>query len=105
MSQSNRFCYNDGYHTSHHLNPLRHWRDHPVSLLQQKGRYAEEHALVFRNIDYIMITIQLMRKDYKYLAKCLVPMGDQVGMTLDEKAEMLRTKTKRFSDMDVKSKF
>lgn len=28
--QSNRFCYNDGYHTSHHLNPLRHWRDHPV---------------------------------------------------------------------------
>jgi len=105
MSQSNRFCYNDGYHTSHHLNPLRHWRDHPVSLLQQKDRYAEEHALVFRNIDYIMITIQLMRKDYKYLAKCLVPMGDQVGMTLDEKAEMLRTKTKRFSDMDVKSKF
>ncbi|BCS26113.1 fatty acid desaturase [Aspergillus puulaauensis] len=102
---SNRFCYNDGYHTSHHLNPLRHWRDHPVSLLQQKDRYAEEHALVFRNIDYIMITIQLMRKDYKYLAKCLVPMGDQVGMTLDEKAEMLRTKTKRFSDMDVKSKF
>lgn len=105
MSQSNRFCYNDGYHTSHHLNPLRHWRDHPVSLLQQKDRYAEEHALVFRNIDYIMITIRLMRKDYKYLAKCLVPMGDQVDMTLDEKAEMLRTKTKRFSDMDVKSKF
>ncbi|OJI97178.1 hypothetical protein ASPVEDRAFT_36574 [Aspergillus versicolor CBS 583.65] len=102
---SNRFCYNDGYHTSHHLNPLRHWRDHPVSLLQQKDRYAEEHALVFRNIDYIMITIRLMRKDYKYLAKCLVPMGDQVDMTLDEKAEMLRTKTKRFSDMDVKSKF
>lgn len=60
---------------------------------------------MFRNIDYIMITIRLMRKDYKYLAKCLVPMGDQVGMTLDEKAEMLRTKTKRFSDMDVKSKF
>lgn len=87
------------------MNPLRHWRDHPVSLLQQKDRYAEEHALVFRNIDYIMITIRLMRKDYKYLAKCLVPMGDQVGMTLDEKAEMLRTKTKRFNDMDVKSKF
>jgi fatty acid desaturase len=37
---SNRFCYNDGYHTSHHLNPLRHWREHPVSFLQQKDRYA-----------------------------------------------------------------
>ncbi|KAL4915505.1 hypothetical protein BDW62DRAFT_188352 [Aspergillus aurantiobrunneus] len=102
---SNRFCYNDGYHTSHHLNPLRHWREHPVSLLQQKERYAEEHALVFRNVDYIMITVRLMRKDYKYLAKCLVPIGDQVEMTMDERAEMLRTKTRRFSELDVKSKF
>ncbi|KAL4788553.1 hypothetical protein BJX76DRAFT_315010 [Aspergillus varians] len=102
---SNRFCYNDGYHTSHHLNPLRHWRDHPVSLLQQKERYAEEHALIFRNIDYIMITVQLMRKNYKYLARCLVPIGDQIGMTMDERADMLRTKTKKFSESDVKSKF
>ena len=22
-------CFNDGYHTSHHLNPIRHWQDHP----------------------------------------------------------------------------
>ncbi|KAL3469702.1 hypothetical protein BJX99DRAFT_264946 [Aspergillus californicus] len=102
---SNRYCYNDGYHTSHHLNPLRHWREHPVSLLQQKQRYAEEHALVFRNIDYIMITIKLLRKDYQHLARCLVPMGDQIGMTMDEKAEMLRRKTARFSEEDVKAKF
>ncbi|KAL4868731.1 hypothetical protein BDV12DRAFT_95454 [Aspergillus spectabilis] len=102
---SNRFCYNDGYHTSHHLNPLRHWRDHPVSLLQQKARYAEEGALVFRNIDYIMITVRLLRKEYDYLAKCLVPMGAQVGMSLAERAEMLRRKTRRFSEGDVKGKF
>ncbi|GES58621.1 phosphoinositide 3-kinase regulatory subunit 4 [Aspergillus terreus] len=102
---SNRFCYNDGYHTSHHLNPLRHWREHPVSLLRQKDRYAAEHALIFRNIDYIMITVRLLRKDYQHLAKCLVPIGDQVGMTLDEIAEMLRRKTRRFSEADVKAKF
>ncbi|KAL4882700.1 hypothetical protein BJY04DRAFT_38684 [Aspergillus karnatakaensis] len=102
---SNRFCYNDGYHTSHHLNPLRHWRDHPVSLLQQKQKYAAEGALVFRNIDYIMITIRLLRKDYDYLARCLVPMGDQVGMSLEERAEMLRTKTRAFREEDVKEKF
>ncbi|KAL2812676.1 hypothetical protein BDW59DRAFT_155203 [Aspergillus cavernicola] len=102
---SNRFCYNDGYHTSHHLNPLRHWREHPVSLLQQKDRYAAEHALVFRNIDYIMITVRLLRKDYHHLAKCLVPMGDQVGMTLDEIAEMLQRKTRRFSEDEVRDKF
>ncbi|KAK1144066.1 hypothetical protein N8T08_005728 [Aspergillus melleus] len=102
---SNRFCYNDGYHTSHHLNPRRHWREHPNAFLQQKDRYSAEHALVFRNIDYIMITIRLLRKDYRHLAKCLVPMGDQVGMSLDELAAMLRTKTRRFSESEIREKF
>ncbi|PYH49469.1 uncharacterized protein BP01DRAFT_352937 [Aspergillus saccharolyticus JOP 1030-1] len=102
---SNRFCYNDGYHTSHHLNPRRHWRDHPVAFLRQHARYAAEHALVFRNIDYIMITVRLLRKDYRYLAKCLVPMGEQIAMTLDEKAEMLRRKTRQFSEEEIAKKF
>ncbi|KAF2143551.1 uncharacterized protein K452DRAFT_246719 [Aplosporella prunicola CBS 121167] len=102
---SNRFCFNDGYHTSHHLNPMRHWRQHPVAFLKQKEQYAAEHALVFRNIDYIMITVRLMMKDYMHLAKCLVPIGDQIGMTLEEKTAMLKTKTKRFSEEDIKRKF
>ncbi|KAK2785971.1 hypothetical protein FQN53_007074 [Emmonsiellopsis sp. PD_33] len=102
---SNRFCYNDGYHTSHHLNPLRHWREHPVAFLKQKERYSSEHALVFYNIDYIMLTISLLRKDYAHLARCLVPIGDQVHMTLDEIAVMLQTKTRRFTEPDIQRKF
>ncbi|OJD15305.1 hypothetical protein AJ78_04422 [Emergomyces pasteurianus Ep9510] len=102
---SNRFCYNDGYHTSHHLNPLRHWREHPVAFLKQKERYSEEHALVFYNIDYIMLTVKLMQKDYTHLAKCLVPIGEQVNMSLDEIATMLRSKTRRFTEEDIKKKF
>ncbi|KAA8645078.1 hypothetical protein EYZ11_009406 [Aspergillus tanneri] len=102
---SNRFCYNDGYHTSHHLHPRRHWRDHPIAFLRDKDRYSAEHALVFRNIDYIMITVMLFRKDYKYLAKCLVPMGEQIGMSLDEIACMLQKKTRRFSEDDIRRKF
>ncbi|KAL5341099.1 hypothetical protein BJX70DRAFT_74682 [Aspergillus crustosus] len=102
---SNRFCYNDGYHTSHHLNPLRHWRDHPLSLLQQKQRYAAEGALVFRNIDYIMITVCLLRKQYAHLARCLVPMGEQVGLTMEEREELLRRKVRRFSEGGVREKF
>ncbi|KAJ5463170.1 hypothetical protein N7475_008114 [Penicillium sp. IBT 31633x] len=93
---SNRFSYNDGYHTSHHLNPRRHWRDHPVAFLKQKDRYAKENALVFRNVDYIFITVNLLRKNYEYLAKCLIPIGDQVNWTFEERVEMLRRRTRKF---------
>ncbi|OKL57916.1 hypothetical protein UA08_06786 [Talaromyces atroroseus] len=103
---SNRFCFNDGYHTSHHLNPRRHWRDHPVAFLRAKGKYQTERALVFKNIDYIMMTVKLLQRDYMYLAKCLVPIGEQqIQMSLEQRADMLRTKTKRFSEEDVKAKF
>lgn len=94
--QSNRFSFNDGYHTSHHLNPRRHWRDHPAAFVKGKDRYAKEKALVFRNIDYIFITVHLLRKDYTHLAKCLVPIGDQVNMTLEQRVAMLHSRTRRF---------
>jgi hypothetical protein len=103
--QSNRYCFNDGYHTSHHLNPLRHWRDHPAAFLQQKQTYAREGALVFHNIDYIMITVRLIMKDYQHLARCLVPIGDQISLTLDERAQMLQDRTRRFSEEEIKKKF
>ncbi|KAJ5099373.1 hypothetical protein N7532_006374 [Penicillium argentinense] len=99
---SNRFSFNDGYHTSHHLNPRRHWRDHPVAFIKQKEQYAKERALVFRNVDYIFITVNLLRKNYLHLAKCLIPIGDQVNMTLEERAEMLRSRTRRFSRPEEK---
>jgi len=102
---SNRFCFNDGYHTSHHLNPLRHWRDHPAAFLKAKRLYASQHALVFCNIDYLMITYRLMRKDYDYLARCLVPIGEQIKMSHEERVEMLRKKTIRFTEEDIRRKF
>ncbi|KAK3899197.1 fatty acid desaturase [Staphylotrichum tortipilum] len=102
---SNRYCYNDGYHTSHHLNPRRHWRHHPVAFLRQKETYAAEKALVFHDIDYLMITVRLLMKDYAYLARCLVPIGEQMDMTLDERAAMLRRHTRRFSEEEIREKF
>ncbi|KAF1842266.1 uncharacterized protein K460DRAFT_345951 [Cucurbitaria berberidis CBS 394.84] len=102
---SNRYCYNDGYHTSHHLNPLRHWRDHPVAFLSQKKQYADEHALVFYNIDYMFLTINLLRKNYEHVARCLVPMGDQMKLTLEERAEMLKRKTRKFTEEEIAEKW
>lgn len=102
---SNRFCFNDGYHTAHHLNPRRHWRDQPLHFLQSKEAYSEGRALVFHNIDYLMMTVKLLQKDYMHLAKCLVPIGDQIGMTQQEIADMLRTKTRRFTEKEIQAKF
>ena len=103
--QSNRFCFNDGYHTSHHLNPLRHWRDHPISLLEQKHVYAKESALIFHNIDFIMITVRLLKKDYKTLAECLVPIGEQVHLTMEGRMELLQRLARKFTEDDIEKKF
>ena len=104
-SQSNRYSFNDGYHTAHHLNPRRHWREHPTHFLQSKTTYAGNGALVFTNIDYIMLTITLLRKDYMYLADRLVPIGDQIGTSKVEIANMLKTKTRAFTEADIKKRF
>ena len=103
--QSNRHCFNDGYHTSHHLNPRRHWKAHPAAFLAAKHKYQTEGALTFANIDYIMITISCITKNFDRLAAALVPMGEQIGMSHKEKVEMLRSKTKRFSEEEIKEKF
>ncbi len=39
------------------------------------------------------------------LAACLVPMGDQIGMSQGEIAAMLRGKTRRFSEEEILRKF
>ena len=57
---------------------------------------------MFQNIDYIMITVRLLRKDYMHLAACLVPIGDQINMSQTEIADLLRTKTKKFSEDDIR---
>lgn len=52
-----------------------------------------------------MITVRLLMKDYLTLAKCLVPIGDQMDLTLEERAEMLRRHTRRFSEEEIREKF
>ncbi|KAK9778586.1 putative Fatty acid desaturase domain-containing protein [Seiridium cardinale] len=103
---SNRYSFNDGYHTSHHLNPLRHWREHPNSFLKSRHIYASQNALVFHNLDYIMLTVKLLTKDYKYLAERMVPIGEpQLAMTLEERMAHLKSRTQRFTEEDLKLKY
>lgn len=73
--------------------------------MKAKTQYAEGRSLVFHDIDYLFLTITLLRKDYDRLADCLVPMGDMVGKSKKELADILRTKTIRFTEEDIKNKF
>ncbi|KAK2074768.1 hypothetical protein P8C59_008950 [Phyllachora maydis] len=102
---SGRHCFNDGYHTSHHLNSRLHWRQHPLSFMQQLDRYGQEHAIVLHNIDFLMIAIRLFMKDYEYLAKCMIPIGDQMKMNLQERMEYLRCRTRQFSEAELQEHF
>ena len=52
-----------------------------------------------------MMTYRILAKDYLYLAHCVVPIGDQIGMSKLELADMLRTKTRRFSEEEIQEKY
>ncbi|KAL9090206.1 MAG: hypothetical protein Q9159_002106 [Coniocarpon cinnabarinum] len=102
--QCNRHRFNAGYQTAHLLNPSRHWRDHPLTFLNNTRRYEQERALVFRNIDFTRLAYRLVRKDYEYLAKCMIPIGQQTSLSMDERMELLKSRTKAFSKSDIKEK-
>ena len=76
-----------------------------MHFLKSKEAYRSGRALVFHDIDWFMMTVKLLQKDYMYLAARLVPIGDQIGMSQVELADMLRTKTKMFTEDDIKKKF
>ena len=76
-----------------------------MAFLKAKKEYVDGRALVFQNIDYLMMTYRLLRKDYSYLADCLVPIGDQIAMSKQELADMLKSKTRRFSEEEIQDKF
>ena len=60
---------------------------------------------MFYNIDYFMLTITLLSKNYEHLARCLVPMGDQMKLTMEERVEMLQRKTRKFSEEEIAEKW
>ena len=67
--------------------------------------HASQHALVFCNINYVMLTYRLFRKDYDYLPTCLVPMAIRIQMSHGETVEMLRSKMTKLTDDDIKRRF
>lgn len=77
-----------------------------MSFLKAKHTYTANGALVFHNIDYLMMTLSLLRKDYEHLAKCMVPIGEkQIRMTMEERVAMLKRHTTAFTEEEIRVKF
>lgn len=53
----------------------------------------------------MFLTINLLRKKYEHVAKCLVPMGAQMELTLDERVAMLKRKTRKFTEEEIAEKW
>lgn len=88
----NRRCFNDGYHTGHHLKPNRHWTDMPADFMANRETYRRERAIVFEGLDYLMIWFLLMSKQYGVLARHVVDLGDH--RSEQETVALLRQRTR-----------
>ncbi|MDP4264385.1 MAG: fatty acid desaturase [Bacteroidota bacterium] len=82
----NKTCWNDGYHTVHHLRPAMHYTDIPAEFLKLKDQFAEKKSLVFDGIHYLHIFMYLMTKRYDKLARHLVNIN---GTTFSSEAEAI----------------
>lgn len=71
----NEKCFNDGYHIGHHLKMNRHWSEMPKDFEANIEIYRSEDAIVFEKLDYFVIWVLLMSKNYTRLAQCMVNLG------------------------------
>ncbi|KAJ1505025.1 hypothetical protein HMI54_010718 [Coelomomyces lativittatus] len=99
----NQIAFNDGYHTSHHLNPRRHWMDHPEHLVTHLEAYAHHGTLVFNELDFHQVWFLLMIRNYKALAKAFVPLGPNYPTNESEIIVFLKERTKQMSEQEVKT--
>lgn len=74
--------------------------------MKSKELYAVQKALVFHNIDYLMITVRLLMKDYRTLARCMIPIGEeQMSMSIEDRMALLRSHTQKFTEKEIQDKF
>jgi hypothetical protein len=53
----------------------------------------------------MFLTINLLRKNYDHVARCLVPMGAQMKLTHEERVAMLKRKTRKFTEEEIAAKW
>lgn len=88
----NHKCWNDGYHISHHIKPNLHWTMHPDHIGANLKEYQENKALIFDKLDFLLVWLYLMRKNYKKLADHLVNI-DGTFQSDEEAIRFLKSRT------------
>jgi len=68
----NQKTFNDGYHIEHHIHSRRHWSEMPAHSLAAINEYANEDAIVFKNLDFIAVGVLIFCRAYKILARNFV---------------------------------
>lgn len=92
----NKMCWNDGYHTIHHLRPAMHYTDIPGEFLKLQHEFAEKKSLVFDGIHYLHIFVWLMTKRYDKLADNLVNI-DNTFSSRDEAIALMKERTRKIN--------
>jgi fatty acid desaturase len=90
----NHTCWNDGYHTIHHLRPAMHYTELPAEFMKLRDTIAEKKTLVFDGIHYLHIFIYLMTKRYDKLAANLVNVNNTFSSE-EEAIALMKERTKK----------
>ncbi|HYM95018.1 MAG TPA: fatty acid desaturase [Chitinophagaceae bacterium] len=92
----NHKCWNDGYHTMHHIRPGAHYTEYPLIFRENISRIVTNKTLVFENIHYLHIFFYLIRKRYDRLVANLV----NINHTFQDDADaiaLMKSRTKKFN--------
>jgi fatty acid desaturase len=93
----NHKCWNDGYHTSHHIKPNIHWSEHPLHFLENKNEYIKNKAIVFDGMGFLEVYFCLMLGRYDILERNFVNMGNDSLNTPQEVINLLRERTRKIN--------
>ncbi|MFI5185436.1 MAG: fatty acid desaturase family protein [Chitinophagales bacterium] len=92
----NHKCWNDGYHTMHHIRPGAHYTEYPVIFRESIPKIAMNRTLVFENIHYLHIFFYLVTKRYDKLAANLVNIDHEFRDDADA-ISLMKSRTRKFN--------